>query len=256
MKDLICLSHPLPQWTPLISVISPEISFSTHLVYSAVPQKVSPRRRDRMEQVPLQDPPVPRPTSPGNNRVAKPEAFPFIAGLPSFQKILNAQDQNCTFTCLCPPSYKTWNIIQDTGVTHVDGDKEDLGIFISWIDSAMANVVFALRSFIIQFRQHTRRGCGSSDSWGTDVAASPHSSSKHSELSAVPPSCVWPGWGAHDALIEQVLDLTGCDQIESWKAFLILHSIHLHQRGPPARAYGISAAIITRKRFLERCPRK
>lgn len=228
MKDLICLSHPLPQWTPLISVISPEISFSTHLVYSAVPQKVSPRRRDRMEQVPLQDPPVPRPTSPGNNRVAKPEAFPFIAGLPSFQKTLNAQDQNCTFTCLCPPSYKTWNIIQDTGVTHVDGDKEDLGIFISWIDSAMANVVFALRSFIIQFRQHTRRGCGSSDSWGTDVAASPHSSSKHSELSAVPPSCVWPGWGAHDALIEQALDLTGCDQIESWKAFLIFHSIHLH----------------------------
>lgn len=35
MKDLICLSHPLPQWTPLIS--KSEISFSTHLVYSAVP---------------------------------------------------------------------------------------------------------------------------------------------------------------------------------------------------------------------------
>lgn len=72
----------------------------------------------------------------------------------------------------------------------MDGDKEDLGILICWIDSTMANVVLASRSFIIQFRQHTRRECEYSDSWGTDVAAYPDSSS---EFSDVPLICVWPG---------------------------------------------------------------
>lgn len=28
------------------------------------------------------------------------------------------------------PFYKTWNIIQDTGATHVDEDKEDLGLLM------------------------------------------------------------------------------------------------------------------------------
>lgn len=65
MKDLIGLSHPLPQWTPLISVVSPDISFSAHLVYSAVPSEVSPRGRDRIGWVSLQDAPVPSPTTPG-----------------------------------------------------------------------------------------------------------------------------------------------------------------------------------------------
>lgn len=43
MKDLTCLSHPLPQWTPLIWVTSCEVSFSTHLINSAVPSVGTPK---------------------------------------------------------------------------------------------------------------------------------------------------------------------------------------------------------------------
>lgn len=42
-KDPICSPHPPPQLPPLISVISLEISFSTHLVYSAVPSEGIPK---------------------------------------------------------------------------------------------------------------------------------------------------------------------------------------------------------------------
>lgn len=90
MKDLICLSHPLPQWTPLISVVSPDISFSAHVVYSAVPSEGVPKGKgqDRMS-VPSGSTSAKSHIT-GNNRAAKPEVFPLIVGLPSFQKTLNA----------------------------------------------------------------------------------------------------------------------------------------------------------------------